>query len=62
MLYENSNFAKRFGKEADIVKQLPISRSTFLQLRDNDPDFPAFFRRGRVCIYDLDKLIKYFSA
>ena len=42
MLYENSNFAKRFGKEADIVKQLPISRSTFLRLRDNDPDFLLF--------------------
>ncbi len=57
-----TTFATRLGKEADIVKQLPISRSTFLRLRDNDPDFPAFFRRGRVCIYDLDKLIKYFSA
>jgi len=62
MPYQETTFATRLGKEADIVKQLPISRSTFLQLRDNDPDFPAFFRRGRVCIYDLDKLIKYFSA
>jgi len=62
MPYQEPTFATRLGKEADIVKQLPISRSTFLRLRDNDPDFPTFFRRGRVYIYDLDKLIKYFSA
>lgn len=45
MLSLETTSTTRFGKEADIVKQLPTSRSTFLQLRDNDPDFPPFFQK-----------------
>jgi hypothetical protein len=43
----------RFGKEADIVKQLLISRSTFLRLRDNDPptNSDCYYRAWLICLW-----------
>lgn len=52
----------KYGQMNDAVKRYRISRSTFTRLRDNDPEFPTWFKRGSLGIYDFSKLDKYFSA
>jgi len=51
-----------FGQGEQAWKRYAISRSAFLKLRDNDPEFPTFFKRGRICVYSFNKLDRYFSA
>ena len=51
-----------FGQGEQAWTRYGISRSAFLKLRETDPKFPAYFKRGRLCVYNFDKLDGYFSA
>ena len=51
-----------FGQGEQAWTRYGISRSAFLKLRDNDPEFPTYFKRGRICVYNFNKLDRYFSA
>jgi len=51
-----------YGQLNQVIKRYAISRSAFVRLRDTDDSFPSWFKRGKLCIYDLSKLDKYFSA
>jgi len=54
--------AHGYGKIKAVLTRYDISRSAFNRLRDDDPEFPTWFKRGKLCIYDFAKLDKYFSA
>lgn len=54
--------SNKYGQMNDAIKRYRISRSTFTRLRDNDPEFPTWFKRGSLGVYDFSKLDKYFSA
>ena len=57
-----STITPRYGQQSQAIKRYSISRSTFIRLRDTDPDFPSWFKRGRLGLYDFAKLDNYFSA
>ena len=52
----------KYGQMKHALARYSISRSTFTRLRDNDPEFPTWFKRGRLGLYDFAKLDNYFSA
>ena len=54
--------SNKYGQMKHACERYRISRSTFTRLRDNDPDFPSWFKRGSLGIYDFAKLDNYFSA
>ncbi len=54
--------SNKYGQMKHACERYRISRSTFTRLRDNDPDFPSWFKRGSLGIYDFSKLDNYFSA
>ena len=58
----DQNVNSRYGQLKQVIERYNISRSTFVRLRDTDPDFPTWFKRGKLCVYDFTKLDNYFSA
>jgi hypothetical protein len=53
---------QKYGQLSDVIQRYRISRSSILKLRDTDPKFPKYFKRGQLYIYDITKLDTYFSA